>query len=409
MGRRQAGDLPAMRLHKPSGNARVRISGKDHWLGRYGSPEARIRYDELMAAYIASGRSSVAAAAPPPAPPPPPPPATGITMAELALAWMDDIERTHPEGRRSSGWQGALAAARAIGSFGTMAADSFGPRALLELRQRLIETPFHRRRREKNGKVRIEAHARSRRQVNDTIGRLRQMMRWAVARELVGPERSHALECVKNFQIGETTAPETEARGAVTPEVVEATLEQLTAEVADLVRVALWMGCRPSEVARMRMADIQDRDLKVWRYVPPKHKNTRRGKVRHIAIGPKAQAVILRHASGRPDDATVFTPRRSLSAFECKDGTIRLRQPSRRAGDSFSSAAIRVAVARAAAAAGAPHWTPYSLRYTRSQDVRKRYGREAAQAVLGHSREAMTAHYAPPSFDHAARAALHSG
>ena len=39
---------PAYTLHKPTGQARVRIKGKDHYLGEYGTPESRERYDDLI-------------------------------------------------------------------------------------------------------------------------------------------------------------------------------------------------------------------------------------------------------------------------------------------------------------------------------------------------------------------------
>ena len=39
---------PAYTLYKPTGQARVRIDGKDHDLGRFRSPESRNRYDELI-------------------------------------------------------------------------------------------------------------------------------------------------------------------------------------------------------------------------------------------------------------------------------------------------------------------------------------------------------------------------
>jgi len=48
MGRRSKGTLPQVRLHASSGQARVRIKGTEIWLGRYGSPEAQRRYDQLI-------------------------------------------------------------------------------------------------------------------------------------------------------------------------------------------------------------------------------------------------------------------------------------------------------------------------------------------------------------------------
>ena len=44
---------PSYLLHQRSGQARVRIDGKDHYLGKYGTPESRDRYDELIAEWFA--------------------------------------------------------------------------------------------------------------------------------------------------------------------------------------------------------------------------------------------------------------------------------------------------------------------------------------------------------------------
>ena len=37
-----------MTLHKPSGNARVRIPGKDYYLGKWNSPEATTEYKKII-------------------------------------------------------------------------------------------------------------------------------------------------------------------------------------------------------------------------------------------------------------------------------------------------------------------------------------------------------------------------
>ena len=91
MGRRHAGALPAMRLHKQTGRARVCIAGCRYWLEPWGSPEARLRYDDLIAAYVASGRKSVEAARPAAQPAPPEPP-DDLTVAELSLAWVKSTQ-----------------------------------------------------------------------------------------------------------------------------------------------------------------------------------------------------------------------------------------------------------------------------------------------------------------------------
>ena len=54
MGRNPKHLLPQMRLHAQSGHARVRIDGRTHWLGRFGSLEAQAAYGRLIAQYLAN-------------------------------------------------------------------------------------------------------------------------------------------------------------------------------------------------------------------------------------------------------------------------------------------------------------------------------------------------------------------
>ena len=42
--------VPKYALHKSSGHARVKIDGREIYLGAYGSPESKRRYAELIAA-----------------------------------------------------------------------------------------------------------------------------------------------------------------------------------------------------------------------------------------------------------------------------------------------------------------------------------------------------------------------
>jgi integrase len=414
MGRRHADALPAMRHHRRSGNARVRIGGIEHWLGPWGTAEARLRYDELIASWIASGRKSVEAASRVPRPASPAlevglPTSTDVTVGELARAWIAAIERERAgKHKRASNWNGAIAAARALRSVAAMPAREFGPRALQEVRRRLVDTPFVRKRRLPDGTESFVSSPRSRRYVNDTIGRVRQLFNWAVGLELIPPERAYALSRVRALPMGQ--GRETDRRTEVSVEVVNATLPHLTDEARALVLFIRWTGCRPSEATRLRVCDIHDRDGTAWRYRPPMHKTAHRGQSRDVPIGPQARASLEEHAEGRADDEYVFDPRRSLARIAISGDIIKMRRrPSSRVGTMFTAAAIRTAIARAAAAAGVPAWTPYQLRYLRLREIRRDYGPEAARATAGHTRESMTAHYAPPSWEAAARAAAASG
>src|SRR4051794_22389559 len=48
--------VPSLTHHKASGQAVTRIDGKDHYLGKHGTPEAKAEYDRLIAEWLANGR-----------------------------------------------------------------------------------------------------------------------------------------------------------------------------------------------------------------------------------------------------------------------------------------------------------------------------------------------------------------
>jgi len=51
---------PSYRLHRATGQAVVTLSGRDHYLGRHGTPESHKAYDDLIARWLACGRRPLA-------------------------------------------------------------------------------------------------------------------------------------------------------------------------------------------------------------------------------------------------------------------------------------------------------------------------------------------------------------
>ena len=49
--------IPRYRRHKASGQAVVTLSGRDHYLGPYGTKTSRQEYDRLLAEWMAAGRT----------------------------------------------------------------------------------------------------------------------------------------------------------------------------------------------------------------------------------------------------------------------------------------------------------------------------------------------------------------
>jgi hypothetical protein len=137
-----------MRLHTQTGHARVRINGRTHWLGRFGSPEAQASYDRLLAEYLANGRQvapkpkaerqEIAPSSPVPeqeakqaSPPAEVQPVTvtnEMTVAEVCVLFMDHAKTYYrlADGRLSSSYDGMLQAVNALRPFGKLSQAGHG-------------------------------------------------------------------------------------------------------------------------------------------------------------------------------------------------------------------------------------------------------------------------------------------
>ncbi|MBI3838138.1 MAG: site-specific integrase [Planctomycetia bacterium] len=187
---------------------------------------------------------------------------------------------------------------------------------------------------------------------------------------------------------------------------VDATLPHLPAVVADIVRFQRLTGCRPTEACIVRPIDV-DRTGTVWLYRPHFHKTEHHGRERIVFVGPKAQE-ILRPYLLRPAETYCFVPaeseRKRLAALHAKrktplscgnrPGTNRRRKPKHQPGERYAKDALNRAIARACEAAGIDKWAPNRLRHSMATEVRRKFGLEAVQVLLGHSRADVSQIYA---------------
>jgi integrase len=192
--------------------------------------------------------------------------------------------------------------------------------------------------------------------------------------------------------------------------------------VADMVRFQQLTGARPGEVCQIRPRDV-DRSGEVWEYRPASHKTQHHGRQRIIYVGPRAQDV-LRSYLLRSADSYCFSPAESeamrlddrhaarVTPMSCgnRPGSNRKPRPKRKPRDHYVKDAYRRAIQRAvvnanrqqmteAAKAGVEpkllaHWHPNQLRHSAATEIRKLFGLEAAQVVLGHSKADVTQVYA---------------
>jgi len=422
MARRPTGSVPSLVHHTPSGRARVRVNGRDHWLGKWGSAEARLAYDRIIAEYLATRRVRDPAA--PPAEPTvvtvdprthgapvdvtpdrtvraEPEAPNEPTVAEIVLLYMEYCSTYYrtPTGERTSTYGNALQAARALRPFDDTPAATFGPRKL--------------------GMIRDSEAARGRPRVgcNTLVKHIRRVFQWAESQELVPRGTHNSLKTVEPLRLGRTVAPELPEVKPVDDAVVEATLPHLPGIVADMVRVQRLTGARPGEVCSLRPADI-DRTDTVWKWRPPHHKTSWREKDRVISIGPRAQRILAKYLL-RDATAPCFSPieaerRRSQLRRLARKSPLTPSQRKRKAKrngrrrprDRYDTASYRHAITRAVVALNAARlredpaatpiadWAPNQLRHAAATEIRTRFGLEAAQVVLGHASADITQVYA---------------
>jgi integrase len=84
-------------------------------------------------------------------------------------------------------------------------------------------------------------------------------------------------------------------------------------------------------------------------------------------------------------------------------------EPQAAPGARYTPVSYARAVARACRKAGVPAWKPNQLRHAVGTEVRKVYGLEGAQVVLGHSKADVTQVYAERDHDLARRIAADLG
>ena len=417
MGRRYQGALPRPTVHKRTGSARLRIGGKEYWLGLAGTVEADDLYRRHLTAWVASGCSTAdlqpdppAATVPEPAAPPAPPviavsdpaAAAAMTVGGLTLRYVAAVKggKSPEQLRGCSKWWNARVVANALETRRAVPLDRFGPKMLKDVQAELASRP---RKQKRDG----EPVPRTRYMVNRTIKEIVAMFSWAVGEELLPPDRLVALRCVKSLRAGESPARESEPVAPVTDAEIEAILPHLPSVVADLVQFARLTAVRPSEACGLRLADVEQvDDLPTPRWTLKRHKTAHKGKTREIAIGPRAWRIVERWAAGKADADPVFATG-DLGRVRVS-GTIKKRK-RRTKRAAFTADDIRKDIAAACRAAGIPAWTTYQLRHAGITEARRTCGLDGAQALAGHASAKMTEHYSRLTFADAARVALKIG
>jgi integrase len=372
---------PSYRLHKPTGQAVVTLCGRDHYLGKHGTPASRAEYDRLIAEWLCNGRPFIPAAATThPA---------QLTVSEVMLAYLRHAEGYYVKnGRPTSEVRNIKLALRPLRArYGHTPAIAFGPLALKAVRQAMVES----------GLCRNEVNKRTRHVVR--------MFRWAVENELIPAAVHHGLKAVAGLRKGRTEAREREPVRPVPEEHVEAVRPFVSRQVWAMIELQRLTGMRPGEVVIMRTADL-NMTGPVWSYRPASHKTEHHGCERVIYLRPRAQEVLrcwlrtdraayLFSAREAVDESLATRRKERISPMTPSQATRRCKgRRSRFLGDHYTTDSYTRAIARACRRAGVPPSHGHRLRHNAATRLRKEFGLEVARVILGHSSAAVTEVYA---------------
>ena len=378
--------VPSYLRHKAKDLAYIRINGRVHYLGKFGTPESHERYRRVVGEWLSSGRS-------------PGESTKGITVVELCAAFWRHTQATYrqPDGTPTKMHSNVQMAIRSIENlYGNEPAASFGPLRLQAVRARLIDAGL------------------ARTTINKTVNLIRLMYKWGVSQELIEPTVYTALTTVAGLRRGRSAAREPEPIQPVDLAVVEATKQFLPRPITALIELQLATGARPGELLKLRLADLKDTDREVWTAPLNAHKTSYIGRQRTLYFGPVAQRIIAEFMNtGRSTDDYLFSPRAAIAerAKDCRTHRRKGQKPNarrtkRRVGRCYTVDTYRRAIHRACDKAFPPpdglsatelqawrnahRWSPHQLRHTAATEIRRKFGLEAAALTLGHSSAVLT-------------------
>jgi len=389
--------------HKPSGQAYVRIDGKDHYLGPYDSPESRDRYDEIIRDWTLSQS----------------PDRFTLKLDELALRYLRHCRSYYSKNSSPTTEVGKNrdALKLLVKLAGRTRVSEFGPQKLLAVRDEMIGCGWRRI------------------TINQQIGRIRRCFKWGVLQELVPPEVLTALETVPGLRAGRSDAKESKPVEPVSIDAVEAIRPFVGRQVWAMIQLQLLTGIRPGEATQMRGCDLT-MGGELWEYRPASHKTQHRGRQRIIILGKEAQKIISEFLRVNTTEF-IFRPEDSRREFEEQRKATRRTpmspshqtrkrktNPRRKPGEKYTTASYGAAIRKAcekafemprelrnvstklpatereqlkakARAWREEHcWHPHQLRHTAATEIRRTFGIEAAQVVLGHASLNVTEVYA---------------
>lgn len=198
-----------------------------------------------------------------------------------------------------------------------------------------------------------------RRTINQKIGRIKTVFRWATSLEMVDTKVYHSFVSLPALRRGRTNAPDLPPVPPVLFREVRRATHKMSPTIRRMVLIQWVTGMRSGELVRMSW-ECFTMIRGAFVYTPKEHKTEHFGHTRQIVFGPRSLAILGR----RLDIGPVFS-----------NGN----------GKQYTPTSYRREVIRACDRAGIDHWTPLQLRHSAAKRFRKLMGIESARLALGHA------------------------
>jgi hypothetical protein len=218
---------PRYSLHKASGQAKTRIDGQDIYLGPYQSPGSLERFDDIHRQWLVNQSVDKFT----------------ITVDTLCVKYLVHVDKYYVKNGQPTSEPNniRIALKYLIATKGPTIARAFGPLALQEVRQAMIDAKC----------VRTS--------INRMIGRVKRVFRWGVSQEILPPELLTGLDSVEGLQANRSDAEESEPVSTVEIAHVNAIKPYVTRQIWGMIQLQLHTASRPGEIRQMRPATLSNR------------------------------------------------------------------------------------------------------------------------------------------------------
>lgn len=351
------------------------IPNKGHrlWVGKWGSDESLARFEEYIGRLREHQQDETV------------PVHRHMTIAELSVKYLEFCQGYYSkDGKPTNEFLGVRdSVLHFCNTTEEMGVDEILPRHLIEFQDYLIGLD----------------HARK--TINQHVGRIKRMIKWACSRGYAPAIKHHEMLCVEGLKKGRSKAREP---GKVLPadlQSVQAVLPFLSPPIRGMVQIQYLCGMRPEEVCGMCGKNIQMGN-DIWLYSPQEHKGEWLDLSLIKAI-PKAAQEVLRPFLRDDPEEYLFRPAdgRAWAYERMRKGKPRKKKSRpRKYNPCYCTAAYGRALKTGFELAkknGVTAFTPFSpnqLRHAIATEIRKRHGQQKAQVWLGHRHLSTTAIYA---------------